>query len=281
MSAKATVRPSEAAIDWAFRQDTRSAGRTVILVALARHADSDWQCWPSQATLAKLTKQCPRTVRDHLSWLEDEGLIARTVGRRNHRGTFAQDAFRLAVDGKALAPDPEAVTAKMAARSGSAANDAGRPAAKSADGPAAEFSTTGGKICRRHIEERARLVSKNQVENQTIARESSLSGSAARRDHPGDKAANDTADQFEAFKRSYPSRGTAPNPWHSARQAFDRAVNDGVDPGAIVHGAARYAADCAKEGRTGSKWVCMASTFIAQRRWEQYPARAVSHHSGS
>lgn len=67
-------------LHWAQRQKTGHVGRKSILLALAGFADERGSCFPGQALLAEVTEQSERTVRDHLGWLEDKGLI-----RREHR----------------------------------------------------------------------------------------------------------------------------------------------------------------------------------------------------
>ncbi len=69
------------ALSWAWDANTETAGRKLVLVGLAQFANEKNECWPSQKTLAERTLQSERTVREHLSWLEDAGFI-----RRSHRG---------------------------------------------------------------------------------------------------------------------------------------------------------------------------------------------------
>jgi hypothetical protein len=56
-----------------------------IFAALWTHADASGRCWPSQATLARLTGRCERTVRTALHQLERARVIARDVPRLTER----------------------------------------------------------------------------------------------------------------------------------------------------------------------------------------------------
>jgi hypothetical protein len=56
-----------------------------IFAALWTHADASGRCWPSQATLARLTGRCERTVRSALHQLERARVIARDVPRLTER----------------------------------------------------------------------------------------------------------------------------------------------------------------------------------------------------
>ena len=68
------------AMEWAYRQEVSPSARKFVLVTLANYADGDGFCFPGQDTLAKMTGQDERSVRNHLANLEADGLI-----RREHR----------------------------------------------------------------------------------------------------------------------------------------------------------------------------------------------------
>jgi len=82
------------ALNWAFDRDVRPSGAKFILVCLANRVDSEGHCWTSQKRLAVDTNQSDRSVRQHLSRLEEIGLIRRSQRRRKD-GTRAADAFDL------------------------------------------------------------------------------------------------------------------------------------------------------------------------------------------
>ncbi len=101
-----------AAILWAYEQTTGSPGAKSVLVALAKSADDDHYCYPSQEKLAEMTEQKARTVRLHLATLETRGLIAR-IRRRRADGTFLSDGFVLAVaDQRQNLPAAESASGK-------------------------------------------------------------------------------------------------------------------------------------------------------------------------
>src|SRR5271166_6432383 len=74
-------------------------------------------------------------------------------------------------------------------------------------------------------------------------------------------------DTFDRFWSVYPKR-TGGNPKSVARQKFDRAVKAGADPEHIIFGAKAYAAEARKA--VGTEFIAMASTWLNQRRWEDY-----------
>jgi DNA-binding transcriptional ArsR family regulator len=62
---------------WAFGQHIQPSGRKFVLIALANHSDEHGFCCVSTAHLAKLTAQHKRTVVNHLSHLERDGILKR------------------------------------------------------------------------------------------------------------------------------------------------------------------------------------------------------------
>ncbi len=72
-------------------------------------------------------------------------------------------------------------------------------------------------------------------------------------------------------EEAFPKRKGS-NPKHPARAKFFRAVKSGVDPELIISGAGRYAED----PQTGTEFICMASTWLNQRRWEDYPPAEIT-----
>ena len=83
------------AISWAIERDLRP-GPKLVLIVLANFADAEGFCYPSQATLARITSQTERSVRTHLAALEHAGLIVRprTQGRADG-GLFGTDTYQL------------------------------------------------------------------------------------------------------------------------------------------------------------------------------------------
>lgn len=81
-------------VNWAFEQEIKPAGRKFILVALADAANGDGYAFPGQKSLAQLTGQEERSVRNHVEWLEHHGYLRRAERRRKD-GTRTSDAYNL------------------------------------------------------------------------------------------------------------------------------------------------------------------------------------------
>jgi hypothetical protein len=94
-------------IGWALDQKVKPAGRKFVLVVLGNFADEDGISYPSQKTLAVVTAQSERAVRDHLDQLELAALIQR---RKRYRpdGTRTSDQFQLAGGFRHRAANPQA-----------------------------------------------------------------------------------------------------------------------------------------------------------------------------
>lgn len=75
-------------------------------------------------------------------------------------------------------------------------------------------------------------------------------------------------DAFEAFWKAYPTR--RPNPKAIARLAFQRAVDEGADAAQLARAAERFAEEVRRE-KIEPTFVPHARTFLAQRRYEDYP----------
>lgn len=77
------------AMAWALRQTTGSTTRKAVLLSLADRANFEWQCWPSQATIAAETEMTDRNVRRILAELEAGGFIhrERRPGPGGHRSS--------------------------------------------------------------------------------------------------------------------------------------------------------------------------------------------------
>jgi uncharacterized protein YdaU (DUF1376 family) len=79
------------------------------------------------------------------------------------------------------------------------------------------------------------------------------------------------ADRFVEFWETYPKRDGA-NPKEPARRRFAALVKSGVDPGAIIAGAGRYAADMRARAQDRTPYVAQALTWLNQQRWGDYSA---------
>jgi hypothetical protein len=74
---------------------------------------------------------------------------------------------------------------------------------------------------------------------------------------------------FDAFWEAYPKRKPWPNPKATAKKAFDKALKRGATPQDLVTGATMYSEFCRDHG-TQPQFICMASTFLNQDRYEDY-----------
>lgn len=81
------------AMDWAFEQPIKDAGEKFVLIALAKHADDNMQCYPSIARLAKLTGFSASTVNLKLKALEKNGYLR--VQRRTKNGKKTSNLYFL------------------------------------------------------------------------------------------------------------------------------------------------------------------------------------------
>lgn len=79
---------------WAYSQPIPGAGRKFVLVALADRANGDGYSFPGQKSLAAMTGQSERSVREHLEWLEENDYVRRKERRRKD-GTRTSDEYYL------------------------------------------------------------------------------------------------------------------------------------------------------------------------------------------
>jgi helix-turn-helix protein len=82
------------AMSWALKQRTGSTAHKAVLLALADRAGFEWECWPSQATIAAETEMSERSVRRILADLEERGFIER-AHRGNAQGGRSTDLITL------------------------------------------------------------------------------------------------------------------------------------------------------------------------------------------
>lgn len=76
-------------------------------------------------------------------------------------------------------------------------------------------------------------------------------------------------EEFEVFWKSYPRRN-GPKSKHRARLSFVSAIKRGGKAIEIISGARRYCEWCDQNQKTGTEFVAMPSTWLNQRRWEDY-----------
>lgn len=85
----------------------------------------------------------------------------------------------------------------------------------------------------------------------------------------GSKAEKGEAEaEFTALAKAYPRRKGG-NPLKPARVKFDAALRRGVPAATILAAARSFAAECAGDGRAGTEFVPMLSTWLNQERWQQ------------
>lgn len=74
---------------------------------------------------------------------------------------------------------------------------------------------------------------------------------------------------FDDFWKAYPKRKGS-NPKFLARTKWDKAIREGADPQHLVGAAKAYARQCSEAGQLGTEFVCQASTWLNQRRYEDF-----------
>ena len=82
------------ALKWAWEQDCPNATSKLVLMALADHANSDGECWPSMKRVAKLTGISSRQVSTHIVTLESLGYVTKG-NRRRHEGQLRGWEYRV------------------------------------------------------------------------------------------------------------------------------------------------------------------------------------------
>jgi DNA-binding transcriptional ArsR family regulator len=70
------------ALKWAWEQDCPNPTAKLVLMALADHANSDGECWPSMKRVAELTGVSTRQVSNHIVALEQLGYVTKGDRRR-------------------------------------------------------------------------------------------------------------------------------------------------------------------------------------------------------
>lgn len=88
---------SKDAVNWADAQQIEDPVMTAVLLRLAYMHHAKHPLFPSQGTLASLTKFSPRAVWEALKLLEKAGVIERSARSRGSQGRTS-DAFVLPID---------------------------------------------------------------------------------------------------------------------------------------------------------------------------------------
>jgi hypothetical protein len=216
------------------------AGRDLrVLIAIAAHADGTGRAYPSMATIAAMTGigrgDVPRSIRrlerHRLLWRESRaGTSAVNVYTVNFDGA---EAYAVPVDGVSNGVDQ--VSADLLT----------------------EVSAASLTRC-----QQIRTAGVSRFADQT---ESNI----PKNTYTLGKPSADFASEFENFWRAYPSRGGHSNPKAPAKDKFVAAVRHGIDPSMIIGAAEKYAEFIARSGTIG-KHVAQATTWLGQKRWEQY-----------
>jgi len=74
---------------------------------------------------------------------------------------------------------------------------------------------------------------------------------------------------FAEFRAAYPKRRGS-QPWHPAEKKYLTAIKNGADESHIISSARRYAEELQAQGKIDTEFVCMAVTWLNQKRWIDY-----------
>lgn len=74
---------------------------------------------------------------------------------------------------------------------------------------------------------------------------------------------------FNTFWRVYPKRRGA-NPRNPAEKKWYCAIKNGADPYHMVSSARKYADELRQMNKLDTEYVCMAQTWLNQKRWLDY-----------
>lgn len=190
------------AITWASKLKIGSSGAKFLLVALANYSNDEHQAWPSQKTLSDWTEMSDRSIRTHMTHLENLGLISRQ--KRTLDGSFLSDMITLNL-GKVLR--------KIL------------PTENISDGkkcqiPAENFSTYPSK------EPSLKNREKRAQEN-TFPENFSINETHHRL---GQELGIDVAKQIHAFKDFHQSKGTVFKDWDAAFRTWIRNAHKFLSP---------------------------------------------------
>jgi biotin operon repressor len=81
------------AMDAVFDADIEDGLAKYVLLAIAKHADDQGECYPSGERLAKLTGLSRRTVLRKIDWLEKAGYVS--IQRRTKDGKKTSNLYSI------------------------------------------------------------------------------------------------------------------------------------------------------------------------------------------
>lgn len=262
---------------WACDQQTGSPGRKLVLMTLAEFADTSGVAYPSQSTIAQVSEQSVRTVREHLAQLESDGLIQRTI-RYREGGTRTSDVYTLSLPAKSAGMPPEE-------------NDPTIPAKTAGDLPA----KTAGKGLPAKSAGIEREPKKLTGEKQQPYRQNSpgsltlkgkLEPSVNRKNGPtpGGASSEKCDDEFEKFWGRYPKR-KGNRGKKQALTKYRARRREGHDEQQLLDAAGRYHRYCEVTGTLGGPFVMKAETFLGDpdnfdNPWTP-PSKAESPNAGA
>ncbi len=237
------------AISWAFSRNV-DPGPKLLLLALANYSNDEGRCFPAKARLAKDCNLSERSVRNYLVVLEQQGLV---VVEANYDKSGRQTANTILLN----------MEGAKSAR-GEGANCVGLPDA-----------TPSG------VHLRAPLMNRHKEPSEDI--EGATHTADLLGDVPAPKVKATEPPEFEKFMATFPKRDHS-HPRKPTLTAFLKAMKKAA-PLDIIAGAARFAAYCDREGKTGTQFVPMPTTWLNQERWtikygSASPARARSAPKG-
>ena len=79
------------AMDAVFDADIEDGLAKYVLLAIAKHADEQGECYPSMERLARLTGLSQRTVLRKIGWLEKAGYVS--IQRRTKAGKKTSNLY--------------------------------------------------------------------------------------------------------------------------------------------------------------------------------------------
>jgi hypothetical protein len=204
-----------------------------VLIAIAAHADRHGRAFPSLARISEMTGIDRRGLHREIAALVTAELL-RVERRRDSAGDPASNIYTIVLD--------QGVSSQEAT-----------PIAPPRDTVSSHRATPG-------------VVSPHDLTDQYGTDHRTRAQQAARAREP---LSRDSASEFENFWQVYPSRRPHANPRKPAQQAFEEAIKRGVDPAAIIRGAANYAAVIAAE-HTEPRYIAQAKTWLTEERWTEY-----------
>jgi hypothetical protein len=150
------------AISWALnkapipRDPRDSSSLTIVLVALANHADPDGRnAFPSVATLTRYTRLSERSVRNALRSLESLGLIRPSdpeiVAAYVKRSDRRPNGYDLALELVEVAVDSPGDLVDRSTREGQSLPPADQHGGQTAQPRGANNDRTGGRACPRNV----------------------------------------------------------------------------------------------------------------------------------